>query len=145
LNPPPSLASDTVGSSVSARLPGVLVVDDDPMVLQLLRVALPRYGLDVWTAQSGAAAVALLPHYAGDIDIALIDVRMPDLDGPHTLQALREIDTTLPACFMTGYGGVYSPADLYGLGIAHLFSKPFDLCEVGTVLRASARERSFRA
>ncbi len=115
------------------------------MVLQLLRVALPRFGLEVWTAQSGAAAVDLLQHYAECIDIALIDVRMPDLDGPQTLQTLREIDTALPACFMTGFGGTYSPADLQGCGIAHLFGKPFDLAEVGTVLRAAARERLFRA
>jgi DNA-binding NtrC family response regulator len=141
LNPPHCPAAGSDPSPENKEPPGVLVVDDDATVLHLLQTALPRVGFQVWTANSGSKAIELLQDNIGHIHVALLDVRMPHLDGPQTLQALRAIDASLPACFMTGYSGTWSYPDLYSLGIVHIFEKPFDLYEVSTVLRQTAQRR----
>lgn len=116
-------------------------MDDDVTVLHLLQTALPRLGFLVWAANCGSKAIEILQHNLGKIHVALLDVRMPHLDGPQTLQALRAIDSSLPACFMTGNSGTWSYQDLYNLGIVHIFEKPFDLHHVSTVLLQAVQQR----
>jgi DNA-binding response OmpR family regulator len=103
----------------------VLVVDDDPTILHLLGLALPAHGLTVRSADNGTAAVSLYREHRASIDVVLLDVQMPGLDGPHTLAALREIDPDVRCCFMSGLAGSYSPDDLLALGAADFFPKPF--------------------
>ena len=59
---------------------------------------------------------------------------MPGLDGPATLLALRELDPSLPCCFMTGETGGQTPADLLALGARCVFLKPFGLDELAAAL-----------
>jgi CheY-like chemotaxis protein len=118
----------------SPRHPGVLVVDDESAVLDLLARALPRHGLRVWAAAGGEEAAALLAAHRGEIDAALLDVRMPGLDGPATLAALRGLRPALPCCFMTGQSGPYADEELLRQGASHVLHKPFQLAEVARVL-----------
>src|SRR5207248_2924397 len=93
--------------------PGILVVDDDAMLLMLLRTVLSRKGFRVWTANEGHAAVTLFhQHCRPQVSLVLLDVCMPGLDGPHTLAELRRVEPTLRACFMSGHPGTYGPDDL---------------------------------
>jgi serine/threonine-protein kinase RsbW len=110
--------------------PGVLVVDDEPHVRQLLELALGRDGLAVWSAASGRAAVEFYRRNQGLIGVVLLDVRMPGLDGPATLAALRQINPHVRALFVSGDTGVYTPEALLGLGAEAVLRKPFDLTEV---------------
>jgi DNA-binding response OmpR family regulator len=129
---------ETPGASLPQALParpGILVVDDDPHVLGLLRVALPESGFRVWTAQDGLTAVGLFGQHRAEIHLVLLDVRMPHLDGPQTLRLLKATDPGVVSCFMTGHPGDYSGADLESLGSRHCFFKPFHLPEVLQTLR----------
>src|ERR1700730_10176780 len=105
--------------------PGVLVVDDEPAVRPLLATVLPLYGLDVRAAATGHQAVGLYQEHCPDIAVVLLDVRMPGMDGPATLTALRKINPEVRGCFMSGDTGDYTAEDLFGLGAAHVFPKPF--------------------
>jgi len=117
-----------------------LIVDDDPMLLMLLRVALQREGFIVWTAASGRAALELFGQQQQRISLVLLDVRMPDLDGPQTLAELQRLRPSLVCCFMSGHTGSYSPQELRARGARYLFDKPFRLEEVSSVLRLLAQE-----
>jgi CheY-like chemotaxis protein len=117
----------------------VLVADDDPNVLRLLEAALTLYGFKVLAAPGGAEAVELL-HGHPDVGVALVDVRMPGMDGPRTLAALRAIDPGLPCLFMTGQSGDYTAAELLAFGADGVLEKPFrTLGEVVRALRQAAR------
>jgi DNA-binding response OmpR family regulator len=120
-------------------LPGILVVDDDALVLNLLHTLLRRQGFTVWLAAGGSAAVEVFRREQANIGVVLLDVRMPDLDGPQTLAELRRIRPDLPCCFMSGCTDPYTSEDLLALGAAHLFPKPFPVDEVGRALAQLAR------
>jgi CheY-like chemotaxis protein len=107
----------------------VLVVDDEPLVLDLLGLALRQSGTAARLARSGQEAVELYSRHRGDIGLVLLDVRMPQMSGPQTLEALRQLDPTVRCCFMSGEAGC-SADDLLALGALAFFRKPFRLAEV---------------
>ena len=119
--------------------PEVLVVDDEALVLRLLEMALPQHGLAVRQAGGGAEAVAVYRRHRGSIGVVLLDVRMPGLDGPQTLAALRAIDPGVRCVFMSGDTRGYSAEQLLGLGAARVVAKPFRcLAELAGTLREVA-------
>ena len=113
----------------------VLVVDDEPAICDVLHRGLQSFGLEVITAASGTQAVELYRRESGRIGVALLDVLLPGMDGPQTLQALRAAGPDLPCCFMSGSTGRYSEADLLALGAALVFYKPFALATAAFALR----------
>lgn len=115
---------------------GILVVDDEHSVRVMVELGLEQSGLDVWVAANGRHAVDLYRKNQDRIAVVLLDVCMPDLDGPATLQLLREQDPNVLACFMSSNTGVYTPEDLIRCGAAHVIAKPFRLDEMVHILRA---------
>lgn len=106
--------------------PLVLVVEDDQDVLKMLGLTLRMDGLEVLTANSGRAAIELYRQHGSAIGVVLLDVHMPDLDGPKTLVALQQLNPSVRCCFMSGYTGNYSGDQLLAMGASIVFPKPFD-------------------
>jgi CheY-like chemotaxis protein len=123
---------------VEPRVPGVLVIDDEPGVRSLLQAALPRYGFQVFSAASGSEALALYSEHRTEIAAVLLDVQMPGLDGPQTLRTLQAIDPQVRCCFMSGNLGNYNEEELLDLGAALVIPKPFRLAEVIEALQRLA-------
>ncbi len=119
----------------SREKPGVLVVDDEHLVRTLLQLGLERDGFDVWLASDGREAIRLYRKHRDRIDVVLLDVRMPGLDGPQTLDALRGLDPKVLVCLMSGDLGDYQPDELRRRGAAHVIAKPFRLDELASTLR----------
>jgi DNA-binding response OmpR family regulator len=138
LHPPPEAAAPV------SRKPGVLVVDDDPVLLGLLNTALRKYGFEVWLAATGPEAIQIYQRQRARINVVLLDVRMPGLDGPDTLAELQRINAAVACCFMSGFAGEYTPAELLGRGALHYFDKPFRLAEIVRVLTGLAEEHGER-
>jgi CheY-like chemotaxis protein len=115
--------------------PGVLVVDDDHLVRSMVQLGLERNGFDVWSAANGCAAIDLYREHREQIDVVLLDVRMPGLDGPQTLAALRECNPEVLACFMSANPGTYEPEELLRCGAAQVIAKPFHLDQLARTLR----------
>ncbi len=131
-------------SNTSVVCPGVLVVDDDPVLLTVLKAALSKTGFEVWLARSGAEAVEVYERHQRRINVVLLDVRMPVMDGPGTLAELQRIDSSVACCFMSGYTADYSLADLLSRGALHFFDKPFRMDEVVSVLGCLADQHGHR-
>ena len=79
----------------------ILVVEDEPAVLDVARRTLMRAGYAVRVA--GSAAEALADHHAQDVDLLLTDVVMPGLNGRELAEALRARRPSLRVLFMSGY------------------------------------------
>ena len=124
-------AGDNVGGSETStsapvakqRQRGILVVDDDATVRTMLDIGLRHHGFAVWLAAGGQEAVEVFRRHGQAIDIVLLDVRMPGLDGPQTLAALQQIDPRVRCCFMSGESGGYNSETLLTLGASHLDRK----------------------
>jgi CheY-like chemotaxis protein len=104
----------------------ILVVDDEDDIRRVATLSLERLGgWEVVPAGSSAEAVAAAE--SGGFDAVLLDVMMPDVDGPATLERLRPIvGPEVPVVFLTAK---VQPADverLRGLGAAGVLAKPFD-------------------
>jgi CheY-like chemotaxis protein len=117
---------------------GVLVAEDEPVVRDLLGLMLRGHGFRVWLAADGAEAVELYCRHRGSIHAVLLDCRMPVLDGPAALRALREVDPAVRCCFLTGYAGEWGAEELFRQGAAAVLEKPLDLPALTGVLRQLA-------
>ena len=95
--------------------PKILVVDDQPINVQLLKRKLEREGMTVFTANSGQEALALVT--AEKPDLILLDVMMPDMDGIEVCQHLQADDETrtIPVIFITARTS--KEGKLEGLGV----------------------------
>lgn len=107
--------------------PGILIVDDDPLLLNMLQAVLARQGFRVWSCGSGEEALRTYRKYQAELAVVLLDVCMPGLDGPTTLAELRRLNPGVRACFMSGHTGAYSVEDLLGLGALRFYDKPFQI------------------
>jgi two-component system OmpR family response regulator len=119
---------------MSARkIQSVLYVEDDPDICEVVRAALCLIaGVEVHTAGSGEQAIDLA--YELRPDLVLMDVMMPGIDGPATLERMREhaLLADIPVVFLTAKVLPAEVAHLLDLGAIGVISKPFDplkLCD----------------
>jgi DNA-binding response OmpR family regulator len=120
---------------------GLMIVDDDAGVRNMLDEWLRHQGFKVWLAATGQEAIDLYRGHQDTIDVVLIDVRMPVLDGPRTLDGLRAINSKIGCCFMSGGLGENTEAELLDRGGASFLRKPFHLDELVRALLSLVRPR----
>src|SRR5580765_4427845 len=116
----------------AAGRPLLLVVDDEPPVLRVVGRLATKAGFEVVTCGSGAEAMRTLLRRPADL--AMVDLRMPDVNG---LDLLRQIRTSHPGCeviLMTGYAAVDSAVEAIKLGAREYLTKPFDVERLRQVL-----------
>jgi CheY-like chemotaxis protein len=116
----------------------VLVVDDEKMVRTVLALGLRSAGFAVWQAAGGREALEVYAENRDQIDVVLLDVRMPEMDGPQTFAALKELNAEVRCCFVSGDPGEYTVEGLLALGAVAYVSKPFSLAEVEKLVRQAA-------
>ena len=114
---------------VEARVPRVLVADDDPDVLTALKMLLRSEGLEVETATSPALALAALE--SRDFDAALLDLNYArdttsGKEGLELVEQLRALDATLPVVVMTAWGSVEGAVAAVRRGARDYVQKPWD-------------------
>jgi two-component system OmpR family response regulator len=115
----------------------VLVVDDEPNILELLSAALRLSGFAVTAADSGATAVASAREHRPDI--VILDVMLPDFDGFEVARMLRGLYERLPVLFLTARDAVEDRIAGLTVGGDDYVTKPFSLEEVVLRLRAILR------
>ena len=92
----------------------ILLVDDDPNFRKVVAYNLTRLGAEVTTAANGREALELLD--AGNYDLILSDVRMPELDGLALLHEVRARHATLPVILLTAHGDIEMAVDAMQAG-----------------------------
>jgi two-component system, sensor histidine kinase and response regulator len=107
----------------------ILVVDDQPINVQLLKRKLEREGIQVVTAYTGQEALETVKSEKPDL--ILLDVMMPDMDGIEVCQRLQENDDTrfIPVIFITARSSKEGKLEGLGVGAVDYITKPIDLDE----------------
>ncbi|MGE7438057.1 MULTISPECIES: response regulator transcription factor [Kitasatospora] len=103
-------------------------MDDDPMVSELLETTLGLAGYRVATANSGAAA--LRAYQAAPLDLLVLDVMLPDLDGFTVCRRLIENGARIPVLFLTARDSVEDRVTGFATGGDDYLTKPFSLPEL---------------
>lgn len=118
----------------------VLVVDADDMVRRAAHELLERFGCIVETAHNGDEAFLMVRRF--DYDVAIADIRLPDMTGFDCFQQVREINSRLPVILMTGFG--YDPSHSIvkarQLGLKSVLYKPFRLDQLLTEVETAVSE-----
>ncbi|MBN2525365.1 MAG: response regulator [Deltaproteobacteria bacterium] len=81
----------------------VLLVDDDPIVLRSSKRMISTLGANVLTANNGTEALTLYERHQLEIQLLVIDLVMPDMDGAQVLKQIRTLNTQVPAIIVSGY------------------------------------------
>jgi DNA-binding NtrC family response regulator len=114
--------------------PTVLIVDDDRLIRVMLQLGLAHYGFNILLARDGWEAIELFQLHKDDIAVVLLDVCMPGLDGPKTMNKLRAIDPQVHVCLMSGDTGFYDPDFLRRYGANGFIAKPFMMDKLAETL-----------
>jgi CheY-like chemotaxis protein len=112
-------------ATVDAGARTVLVVEDEGVVRELVRVALTRAGFRVLAARDGEEAMVRAAAHSGRIDLLLTDVVMPGLSGPELARRFRQARAESRVLFMSGYAADVIAEEGALAGDADLLSKPF--------------------
>jgi two-component system, NtrC family, response regulator PilR len=117
--------SEALGGHKSTDQPMVLVVDDEPDLLELVSLTLSRMSLQTRTASDIGSAKKLLK--SEHFDLCLTDMRLPDGDGLDLVAWIQENRSNVPVAVITAHGNVESAVRALKLGAFDFVSKPLDL------------------
>jgi DNA-binding NtrC family response regulator len=122
--------------------PAVLIVDDDEVMRQTLSDVFVKVDYDMVTTGSGKEAIALIQRQL--VDLVLLDIRLPDMDGIAVLKKIKEIDTDLMVIMMTAYSDVQTAVIAMKAGAYDYINKPFELDELKLLIQKALETQSLR-
>jgi DNA-binding response OmpR family regulator len=120
----------------------VLIADDDPQLLRLVKYKLELDGYKVLTASDGEQALEQIKMHIPDL--VLLDIVMPKLDGFHVCQCVREF-SAVPILILTARGKEQDKVRALDLGADDYLTKPFNLDELLARMRAMLRRKQLIA
>ena len=109
----------------------ILVVDDTPINLNLLTEILTNHGYAVSAAKDGQEALTIA-RSPGQLDLILLDITMPDMDGYEVCSQLKAHQSTreIPVIFISALSDILDKVKAFGVGGVDYFTKPFQMEEV---------------
>src|SRR5579862_6404843 len=122
----------------SDHIPQVLVVDDEPNIRELVQVALKFHGCSVSTAASGRDA--LRQAEAGQPDLIVLDVMLPDMDGFEVCRRLRAGGNEVPVIFLTARDTSSDTVTGLAIGGDDYVTKPFSVEAVVVKIQEAMRQ-----
>jgi len=117
----------------------ILVCDDDPAIAAMVAAILHREGYETLQVHTGPECIALVDR--GQVDLILLDVTMPDMDGFAVCEALRARDTgrQLPIVLLTGRTDLDTRVEGMHHGVSEFLTKPVNRYELVARVRAQLR------
>jgi len=105
--------------------PTILIIDDEEDIRNVLQEILERDGFNTLTAMSGFEGIDLLKQQH-HVDLVLLDIKMPKMNGIETLQKIREFNQETAIIILTAYGTLQTARGAMKLGAYDYIPKPFD-------------------
>ena len=121
----------------------LLVVDDEQSMREWLTIALSQDGFEVESAGSGEDALKVLERTP--IDLALVDLRMPGLDGLETLRRIKQLEESVSVVIMTAYATAETAVQALKEGAYDYIIKPFKVDELRHLVQNALERRRLKA
>jgi signal transduction histidine kinase/DNA-binding response OmpR family regulator len=121
----------------------VLVVDDEPSVVDVFREFLSSEGYQLSVAASGEEALRIIPELKPDI--VLTDINLPGLSGLEVMRFAKSVDSEVAVIVVTGYASAATAIDALRQGAYDYVTKPFDLDDVNQIVTRAIANRRLKA
>lgn len=108
----------------------VFLIDDDDMIADVSEMILKNSGYDVVIAKSGKEAIEVYKENHSRIDMVILDMILPDMDGGDTYDRLKEINPGIKVLLASGYDIDYQGRDIMERGCDGFIQKPFNMNEL---------------
>jgi len=118
----------------------VLIADDDTLVREAVQKILRMFGHDVVAVASGEEA---LEHLSEELDLLILDINMPGMDGFETLKRVNRRDLGIPVIFLTGVGSMEYAVKAINLGAYDFIPKPIEDLDIFNIKIRRAIEKRF--
>jgi two-component system cell cycle sensor histidine kinase/response regulator CckA len=113
----------------------IMVVDDESAIREIIKVTLQNNGYKVLTANDGTEAVALFAQHCRQINLIVMDIMMPYMDGPATMRAVQKMDPTSRFVAVSGLMDNDKVAEMSELGNVVFLAKPFTTEQILATIR----------
>ncbi|MBR9980094.1 MAG: response regulator, partial [Desulfatitalea sp.] len=131
----------TVPEIPTSRGETVLLVEDEPAIIQMCQLMLERLGYPVLTTGTPSEALRLAEHHAGEIHLLITDVVMPEMNGRDLANQLNALNPDIKTLFMSGYTtDVIAHRGVLDEGVNFL-QKPFSINDLGVKVRAALDQK----
>ena len=137
----PSMEGDVSAIPEREQLPVgnnelILLVDDEIAICEIVKTTLETYNFRVITAQDGIEAIAIYVQRKNEINLILIDIMMPSMDGATTIRTLRQMNSKVKIIAMSGLVSNESLTQYNNLDVQGFLAKPFSAIELLNLLKS---------
>lgn len=120
--------------------PSILIVDDDEVIRETLSDVFRKKDYEVFTVGSGEEVLSTIKKNV--VDLILLDMRLPDVDGLDVLKGIKEFDTEILVIIMTAFSDVQTAVTAMKSGAYHYINKPFELEELKLLIEKGLETKS---
>ncbi len=113
----------------------ILIIDDDQLILSSIDGLLTELGYTVLLAEGGRRGVEIYRERQEDIDVVLLDMIMPEMDGVSTFRALKQINSDIKVIISSGFAKTAKVSEVEELGVCGYLQKPYTAAEVSNAIK----------
>jgi len=120
----------------------VLIIDDEQQLAEAFKMQLTKEGMDVLTCSSAAEGVSLIKKQR--FDVAVLDIKLPDIDGVEFLLKLKQMEPNLEVIMLTGFASVKTAIRSMKLGAYDYLTKPCKMSELQKVILKAYEKKTLQ-
>ncbi|MGD9332722.1 MAG: PAS domain-containing protein [Desulfobacterales bacterium] len=140
-----ALASEeTVASGLLKGEETILLVDDETMILDVGQAMLTKLGYRVRAANGGPEAIAMIEQMGDDLDLVILDLIMPGMDGGKVFDAIQQLRPQLPVLLSSGYAINGQAETIMRRGCQGFIQKPFNITTLSEHVRKTLDKTAVR-
>lgn len=120
----------------------LLLIDDEELIRHTAKAILERLGYQVLLAADGSEGVAVFDQHRGIIDLVILDMIMPRMNGRECFRKIRELSPDIPVILASGFSQSSDLAELHQAGISDFLRKPFNTLDLSKAVEAALKRRA---
>ena len=113
----------------------VLLIDDEDLIIDVSKQMMEKIGYTVFVASSGTEALERYQDHRNEIDLVILDIRLPDMGGKEVYQKLKEFNSDIKVLLSSGYSIDGQVTEILNLGCDGFIQKPFNLKRLSLKIR----------
>jgi CheY-like chemotaxis protein len=113
----------------------ILIVDDEDLIIEIGQKMLTKMGYDTLTAQGGQETIEVYRRHGDRIDLTILDMIMPDMNGQETYESLKKLNSAVKVLLSSGYSLNDQARKIMDLGCHGFIQKPFDVIQLSQKIR----------